>query len=90
MIDGLKTKGLLKVGDAANLWKNRDSIGEDSLTTDVYVGAFQDMGAISCKLLINNLYKTFKNTILGLVVIDEFHNFETELSHRENCTRQLI
>ncbi|CCK72632.1 uncharacterized protein KNAG_0K02690 [Huiozyma naganishii CBS 8797] len=82
MIDRLRAKGQLEVGDVAELLKNGPNVGEDALIADVYVGAFHEMGTVSCKELIDNWYKTFKNTILGLVVLDEFHNFETELTFR--------
>ncbi|CCK69128.1 uncharacterized protein KNAG_0C00130 [Huiozyma naganishii CBS 8797] len=82
MITRLKTKGLLEVADVAELWRNRLNVEEDALSADVYVGAFHDMGTAFCKRLINNWYGTSKKTILGLVVIDEFQNFETEFSIR--------
>ncbi|CCK70277.1 uncharacterized protein KNAG_0D05400, partial [Huiozyma naganishii CBS 8797] len=84
MIDRLGTNGLLEVGDVAVLLKNGPNVDEDALSADVYVGAFHDMATVSCARLLDNWYQTFRDTVLGLIVIDEFHNFETEMAFRGN------
>ncbi|CCK69125.1 uncharacterized protein KNAG_0B07010 [Huiozyma naganishii CBS 8797] len=79
MIDRLKTRGILDVGDVIELWRNGDSIEERTLTADVYVGTFRDMGTDACKRLIGGWYQNFKKTFLGLIVVDEVQNFKSVL-----------
>ncbi|CAI4723510.1 AKH_1a_G0042850.mRNA.1.CDS.1 [Saccharomyces cerevisiae] len=75
------------VGNVKDLLK--PNIAEEEVVHDVYIGTFNDLGNPIFIDLINNWYEDFSELILGMIVIDEFHNLQTEMSYRGNMFKNI-
>ncbi|CCD23183.1 uncharacterized protein NDAI_0B01490 [Naumovozyma dairenensis CBS 421] len=79
----------INCGILKDLFVNGPAIEEKNLFCDVYVGTFNDLGSENFVRLVNNWYNIYQDCILGMIVIDEFHNLETEQSYRGQSFRLI-
>ncbi|CCD26579.1 DEAD/DEAH box helicase NDAI_0I00100 [Naumovozyma dairenensis CBS 421] len=79
----------INCGILKDLFVNGPAVEEKDLFCDVYVGTFNDLGSENFVRLVNNWYNIYQDCILGMIVIDEFHNLETEQSYRGQSFRLI-
>ncbi|CCD24825.1 DEAD/DEAH box helicase family protein NDAI_0D05120, partial [Naumovozyma dairenensis CBS 421] len=79
----------INCGILKDLFVNGPAVEEKNLFCDVYVGTFNDLGSENFVRLVNNWYNIYQDCILGMIVIDEFHNLETEQSYRGQSFRLI-
>ncbi|XP_003668329.2 uncharacterized protein NDAI_0B00520, partial [Naumovozyma dairenensis CBS 421] len=79
----------INCGILKDLFVNGPAVEEKNLFCDVYVGTFNDLGSVEFVRLVNNWYNIYQDCILGMIVIDEFHNLETEQSYRGQSFRLI-
>ncbi|CCD23433.1 DEAD/DEAH box helicase NDAI_0B03990 [Naumovozyma dairenensis CBS 421] len=79
----------INCGILKDLFVNGPAVEEKNLFCDVYVGTFNDLGSENFLRLVNNWYNIYQDCILGMIVIDEFHNLETEQLYRGQSFRLI-
>lgn len=85
---GYQKGELLSVG-SVTLLIHEDGMMKDEDIKDVYVGNFNDLGNERFIHLFNYWGKKYPNVAIGLVVLDEFHNFETEWKYRSGSFKTI-
>jgi len=69
-------------GAIKDLFAAGPAVEQCHLFCDVYVGTFNDLSSAMFVRLVNSWYSVFEDIVLGMIVIDEFHNLETEQCYR--------
>ncbi|CCD22243.1 uncharacterized protein NDAI_0A00850 [Naumovozyma dairenensis CBS 421] len=81
--------GGLTCGAVKSLFANGPAVAEGDFRCNVYVGTFNDLASDNFITMMNNWYTLYQNILLGMVVIDEFHNLVTEQSYRGSTFKSI-